>query len=115
VLLPCILQHQGHVSLQTGCFANIGYIIAHIYKLHSACPSCSRCYSTFSTDEDLRPHTRVTPACEVRNRPRQIDGLDENQTKQLKRRDRKSVTDVERWQLIYQICFPQDEHIPTPC
>jgi hypothetical protein len=86
---------------------------AHIYKCHSP-KYCDRCYERFREDEHLEVHRRKDPACELKQSP-VIEGLTTKQKSLLKPRDRKSKSDVERWNTIYKICFPKDEILPSPC
>ncbi|RFU30669.1 hypothetical protein B7463_g5654, partial [Scytalidium lignicola] len=68
----------------------------------------------FKEEEQLEIHRRMDPACELQQPP-VIEGLTTKQKALLKPRDRKSKSDEERWNVIYKICFPGDEILPSPC
>ena len=85
----------------------------HIYKCHSP-KYCDRCYAVFGTEDELTSHRRGSLACDLKE-PQPLEGLTNEQTLLLKPRDRSSKSDEERWNVIYKICFPDDEMIPSPC
>jgi hypothetical protein len=68
----------------------------------------------FKEDEELTAHAQSTSdPCEIRP-ILAVDGLTAEQKKKLKPRD-KNRSEEERWIKIYQICFPNDTEIPSPC
>ena len=85
----------------------------HIYKCHSP-KYCDRCYAVFGKEEELTIHRRSSPACDLKE-PQPLEDLTYERKLLLKPRDRSSKSDEERWTVIYKICFPDDENVPSPC
>jgi len=93
-------------------FVQVHRVKDHIYKCHSP-KYCDRCYAVFRKEDELTIHRRMSPACDVKP-PQPIEGLTCKQKALLKPRDRCSKSDEERWNVIYKICFPDDEVVPSP-
>jgi len=80
---------------------------------------CFRCQETFDNDEQLQTHMRTDPPCQVRSRPRTMEGINPSQEKLLRSRKRaqRHMTEVEKWKDVYTILFPADDpaEMPSPC
>lgn len=79
---------------------------------------CARCALRFDTDASLKEHQRRPEGCEVREEGPK-EGFDKEQEKRLKSRKRPPIgqTEIEKWNAVYLILFPEDEpsKIPSPC
>ena len=77
---------------------------------------CARCALRFDTDASLKEHQRRPEGCEVREEGPK-EGFDKEQEKRLKSRKRPPIgqTEIEKWNAVYLILFPEDEQIPSPC
>ncbi|KAJ4326042.1 hypothetical protein N0V84_003262 [Fusarium piperis] len=92
----------------------------HLDRAHSLPKfQCNRCCRRFKKDEELKKHQRETTPCPVKDpskMPRDLaDGYDEEQSKRLKARTRKTPDD--KWREWYCILFnlePNDPNIPSP-
>lgn len=76
---------------------------------------CHRCNEIFESDTTLHEHQNRTVPCTRHEYPRNYeDGFDEDQREQLRIR-RQGITEEDKWKLTYQILFPGEETIPSPC
>lgn len=77
---------------------------------------CARCALKFDTDTSLKEHQRRPEGCEVREEGPK-EGFDKEQEKRLRSRKRPPIgqTEIEKWNAVYLILFPEDDKIPSPC
>lgn len=78
---------------------------------------CIRCSEVFPLQSELMEHLRSDVPCPKKEAVPNPVGITEDQAQELKRKKRpgSNQTDVERWNEMYKILFPDDNHIPHPC
>ena len=93
----------------------------HLYRRH-ALPKfvCDRCFEPFQDADSLRLHHRAEMPCSVREEPQDaFEGVTPAQELQLRSRKRSRIgvrdTEHEKWIHIYQVLFPEETRIPSPC
>lgn len=59
-------------------------------------------------------HQRSDVPCPKKDGVANSEGMTIKQEQELRRRNR-TLTDVEKWNEMYKILFPDDSHIPLPC
>jgi len=93
----------------------------HIYRRHTQSSlsfSCPRCFAEFPAQSALQDHLRQTTVCLARASERNLEGMvNSSQIMMLKKRGKKSATEVERWFDVYRILFPAvpPGKLPSPC
>jgi hypothetical protein len=79
---------------------------------------CPRCREIFLSDALLLEHHRATVPCQVKDSPC-LEGFDAAQQQLLKSRkkERRNMTEEDKWRKVYRILFPNDDHskMPSPC
>ncbi|KAF2142578.1 uncharacterized protein K452DRAFT_358323 [Aplosporella prunicola CBS 121167] len=98
---------------------SVSRVKEHLYRCHSLPVLCPRCYKQFSSDTERNEHLRAKASamCDGVASPPTIEGFDEEQEKQLRRRSRGTGESGEdKWRAVYRILFPQDaeQRIPSP-
>jgi hypothetical protein len=87
----------------------------HIYRCHRQPPyKCNRCYESFETNDSLEGHQRADVPCKV-SAPKPLDGINEAQYQQLRKKTSSSKPNTERWEEIYRIIYPNAVTLPSPC
>jgi hypothetical protein len=93
----------------------------HLYRRH-ALPKfvCDCCFEPFQDADSLRLHHRAEMPCPVREEPQDaFEGVTPAQEVQLRSRKRSRIgvrdTGHEKWIHIYQVLFPEETRIPSPC
>ncbi|RYC97142.1 hypothetical protein BFJ63_vAg303 [Fusarium oxysporum f. sp. narcissi] len=87
----------------------------HMYRRHSLPEyQCRRCRVDLKTSEALEAHSQQLQACTptVGNQ----DGLNQEQVKRMrsKKGTGKNKSEGDRWNDVYSIAFPYDQHTPSP-
>ena len=75
---------------------------------------CNRCRAHFKDSTILETHQRADEPCARREAPPD-DGISKSRQVLLRRRQGKGKSEESRWVEIYQILFPDDDVIPSPC
>lgn len=93
-------------------FKSIARLKEHLYRQHMLPQHlCSRCLETFSSEAELREHSRAPTPCQV-NVNTNVEGITLDQEKALKSKKRTSKsginTNEEKWKDIYTILFPTE-------
>ncbi|KAL1639536.1 hypothetical protein SLS58_007840 [Diplodia intermedia] len=92
----------------------------HLYRTHMRPVRivCPRCYTPFENDTSLREHVLAVERCPQAESPPVEGGLDEEQGRLLRYKNRKGAETPEedKWRKIFQICFPEvlEADIPFP-
>jgi len=87
----------------------------HVFRRHKL-PNhyCDHCFETFPHQPALLHHVRQPSSCVVGNET-PPSGISTAQAEKLRKRGKKSLSEVERWNEMYRIIFP-DSPLPTsPC
>jgi hypothetical protein len=86
----------------------------HLYRHHRIFP-CQRCQELFEDQDQVSEHLKEANACEL-SYILQADGVTSEIVEKLRSRKRthKNQTEVEKWQDIYKLLFP-NEIVPSPC
>jgi hypothetical protein len=74
---------------------------------------CYRCGEIFDNASKLRDHAGMENPCKNQEL-QEVEGFGAAELKVLRKRDR-GQTEVEKWNKVYMILFPNDEEIPSPC
>lgn len=83
--------------------------------------SCPRCWAVFASKGLLDEHLQNDPICEKSTKQNEIapfdhcTGLQYKELKSRKRGPGAVATDEEKWNRIFNILFPDDETVPSPC
>jgi hypothetical protein len=87
---------------------------AHLYRHHRIFPF-QRCKQLFEDQDQVSERLKEDRACELRD-TLQADGITSEIVEKLRSRKRahKDQTEVEKWQDIYKLLFP-NEIVPSPC
>lgn len=89
----------------------------HLYRCHLQPAYCVRCCQLFASQEELNNHHLSAERCpDVPYKP-VIDGITNDQAKQLRSRRVKEGVNTEeaKWINVYFILFPNDREAPSPC
>lgn len=86
---------------------------AHLYRLHRTPINCPLCGSLFNAQEELNDHLR-SRTCEVQA-PVPLKSITDEIEKKLKNRRKSGLSPAERWKEIYQLIFPNEQNVPSPC
>ncbi|KAG9194981.1 hypothetical protein G6011_00101 [Alternaria panax] len=86
----------------------------HLYRSHSQPIFCPICYETFTSDKAQSNHVRLRQ-CES-SPPREIEGIDRETIRTLKKRTPAYMLEEDKWRDVYQVLFPgvADAEIPSP-
>ncbi|CAN9428209.1 unnamed protein product [Alternaria alternata] len=86
----------------------------HLYRSHSQPIFCPICYETFTSDKAQSTHVRLRQ-CE-NSPPREIEGIDRETIRTLKKRTPAYMLEEDKWRDVYQVLFPDvaDAEIPSP-
>ena len=87
----------------------------HLYRSHSQPIFCPICYETFNSDKQQSSHVRLRQ-CES-SPPQEIEGIDRETVRTLKKRTPALRLEEDKWRDVYQVLFPDvsDLEIPSPC
>jgi hypothetical protein len=86
----------------------------HIYRKHKAPITCGRCQKVFGQQKDLVSHHQEDAQCEKQPTTLPKGWITTAQEEEL-RKKHPGRTDVEKWNNIYRIIFPNDACPSSPC
>ena len=88
----------------------------HIYRVHISSLECPRCYTNFTTKAALDEHQRARVTCELREQ-QPGENITKEQEELLRKRSKNDCSQGEedKWTEVYQILFPGDPEVPSPC
>ncbi|KAF2492530.1 hypothetical protein BU16DRAFT_541350 [Lophium mytilinum] len=105
-------KHMGRRSCTGPGYSGIHQLKEHLYRNHEVRP-CPICYADMKTDEALELHVR-SQVCERREAP-PCEGINRPIKSRLENRKGWSKkSDIEKWEPIYRILFPNDEALAMP-
>lgn len=90
----------------------------HLYRKHMQPKHvCPRCWETFSTQNEMTQHLRADILCQRGQYKPPHTGITQDQERRLRSRKRSRTyqSEVQKWNEIYRILFPDDKEIPLPC
>jgi len=87
----------------------------HVMRRHTLPEyQCGRCFEQFRDNGKLLQHVRQSSPCVLQEEKRP-EGIDRTQLDRLRKRGKKSASEVERWHEMYRIIFPEEHKSPSPC
>lgn len=98
-------------------FVDMAKLKDHIKRVHTQPLRCSRCWLEMESDDAYSKHLQQESICgkateplEDRVRPQLLKRLE------FKKAPYSNAKDVEeKWKMLYNVLFPSDETVPSPC
>jgi len=69
----------------------------------------------FEDNQSKMQHCQAQETCKVGQNPSITGFLDENKMRLLKQRGKTTASESEKWLSVYQILFPNETSLPSPC
>ncbi|KAH6659137.1 hypothetical protein BKA67DRAFT_6707 [Truncatella angustata] len=106
-------KYAGRQACTGPGYDSISRLKEHIYRSHKQPDNkCNRCCEVFSTGEFLEEHQRDELPCKV-SQDRSMDGINESQYHQLRKKPVGRKPNPDRWEEVYRIIFPKAKAIPS--
>ncbi|KAN0104839.1 hypothetical protein V8E51_010584 [Hyaloscypha variabilis] len=102
------IQHWRPCSLTP--LESIARVKGHLYRHHRIFP-CQRCKQLFRNQDEVNSHLRESKVCELSDDDL-ADGVTADIVEKLQSKKTAQRTEVERWQDIYKLLFP-NEMVPS--